>query len=248
MGRPPGGDDVGAKWKTSFRFRPMGEARQVSAGFRSARRRTRTSTSICRRQYFFGAALPRKALDDPSTLPISCNPEARQLAAGYALYGPSTMLVLTVGNGTHGFTLDRDIGEFLLTHPICAFRRKRVASPSTRPTNASGSRRSAATSTNAWPAKRRSWQGFQHALGGVDGRRCASHPDARRRFHVPARHQGSEKTGWLNMLHQANPMAMIVEQAGGLASTGYERIADVADRTASASAGDPRIARRSRAH
>ena len=44
-------------------------------------------------------------------------PGNRQVAAGYALYGPSTMLVLTVGNGTHGFTLDRDIGEFLLTHP-----------------------------------------------------------------------------------------------------------------------------------
>lgn len=44
-------------------------------------------------------------------------PGSQQIAAGYALYGPSTMLVLSVGNGTHGFTLDRNIGEFLLTHP-----------------------------------------------------------------------------------------------------------------------------------
>jgi fructose-1,6-bisphosphatase I/sedoheptulose-1,7-bisphosphatase len=41
----------------------------------------------------------------------------RQVAAGYAIYGPATMLVITVGKGTHGFTLDREIGNFILTHP-----------------------------------------------------------------------------------------------------------------------------------
>ena len=41
----------------------------------------------------------------------------KQVAAGYAIYGPSTLLVLTVGRGTHGFTLDREIGNFILTHP-----------------------------------------------------------------------------------------------------------------------------------
>ena len=40
-----------------------------------------------------------------------------QVCAGYAIYGPSTMLVLTTGRGVHGFTLDREIGEFMLTHP-----------------------------------------------------------------------------------------------------------------------------------
>jgi fructose-1,6-bisphosphatase len=40
-----------------------------------------------------------------------------QVAAGYAIYGPSTMLVVTVGKGTHGFTLDREVGNFILTHP-----------------------------------------------------------------------------------------------------------------------------------
>lgn len=44
-------------------------------------------------------------------------PGNRQVAAGYALYGPSTMLVLTVGHGVHGFTLDPNLGQFLLTHP-----------------------------------------------------------------------------------------------------------------------------------
>jgi fructose-1,6-bisphosphatase I / sedoheptulose-1,7-bisphosphatase len=64
-----------------------------------------------------------------------------QVCAGYAIYGPTTMLVLTFGNGTHGFTLDREIGEFIYTHPICACPRTRASSPSTPRTRASGSRR-----------------------------------------------------------------------------------------------------------
>ena len=44
-------------------------------------------------------------------------PGLQQLAAGYAIYGPSTMFVMTVGKGTHGFTLDREVGNFILTHP-----------------------------------------------------------------------------------------------------------------------------------
>ena len=44
-------------------------------------------------------------------------PGRQQVAAGYAVYGPSTMFVVTVGQGTHGFTLDREIGNFILTHP-----------------------------------------------------------------------------------------------------------------------------------
>src|SRR5690606_15698496 len=45
-------------------------------------------------------------------------PGREQVAAGYALYGPSTMLVLTVGNGVHGFTLDREMGSFVYTTPF----------------------------------------------------------------------------------------------------------------------------------
>lgn len=44
-------------------------------------------------------------------------PGTKQICAGYTLYGPATMLVLTTGHGVNGFTLDRDIGEFVLTHP-----------------------------------------------------------------------------------------------------------------------------------
>ena len=44
-------------------------------------------------------------------------PGSAQVCAGFALYGPSTMLILTTGEGVDGFTLDRDIGAFILTHP-----------------------------------------------------------------------------------------------------------------------------------
>ena len=53
----------------------------------------------------------------PPTVAEYLQPGCRQVAAGYAIYGPATMLVITVGKGTHGFTLDREIGNFILTHP-----------------------------------------------------------------------------------------------------------------------------------
>jgi fructose-1,6-bisphosphatase len=67
-------------------------------------------------------------------------PGARQLCAGYAIYGPTTMLVLTLGRGVHGFTLDRGFGEFILTH-----RDLRIPPQ----TSASGSPRSAVTWSSA---------------------------------------------------------------------------------------------------
>jgi fructose-1,6-bisphosphatase I / sedoheptulose-1,7-bisphosphatase len=78
-------------------------------------------------------------------------PGTQQMAAGYALYGPTTMLVLTVGTGVYGFTLDPNLGEFKLTHPQIRLTRTLRSSPSTRPTAVSGKRRSSAMWTNAWP-------------------------------------------------------------------------------------------------
>ena len=72
-------------------------------------------------------------------------PGQSRCAAGYAIYGPATMLVLTIGSGTHGFTLDREIGEFMLTHPDIRDRPKTLASSRSTPrTSASGSRPSSA--------------------------------------------------------------------------------------------------------
>jgi fructose-1,6-bisphosphatase I/sedoheptulose-1,7-bisphosphatase len=153
---------------------------------------------------------------------------SRQVAAGYALYGPSTMLVLTVGNGTHGFTLDRDIGEFLLTHPDL------VIAPDTREfaINASNER--------FWepPVQRYVAECLQGNTGvrGKDFnmRWVASLVAEVHRilmrggvFMYPRDSKDMSKPGRLRLLYEANPMAMIVAQAGGQASTGDERILDV---------------------
>ena len=155
-------------------------------------------------------------------------PGAQQLAAGYALYGPSTMLVVTVGNGTHGFTLDREIGEFMLTHPNVQI----PAATRNFSINASNER--------FWePPLRRS---VDDCLAGQTGVRekdfnmrwaATMVADVHRIlmrggvFMYPRDTKDLSRPGRLELIHKANPMAMIIEQAGGLASTGYERIGDL---------------------
>ena len=155
-------------------------------------------------------------------------PGTRQVAAGYALYGPSTMLVLTVGDGTHGFTLDKEIGEFLLTHPD--FR--------------------VAEETNVFAinsANERFWEPpvqryVEECLAGKTGIRgkdfnmrwIASMVAEVHRillrggvFKYQRDNKDLSKPGRLRLMYEANPMAMIIEQAGGLASTGRGRILDI---------------------
>ena len=154
-------------------------------------------------------------------------PGSAQVAAGYALYGSSTMLVLTVGLGTHGFTLDREIGEFLLTHPDM----KIPAETQVFSINASKNR--------FWePPVRRYVEECLEGQTGVRGKdfnmRWAASmvADVHRLlirggvFICPRINTDVGDPGRIPLLHKANPMAMLVEQAGGLASTGYERIAD----------------------
>ncbi len=164
----------------------------------------------------------------PVTAADFMQPGTQQVAAGYALYGPSTMLVLTVGSGTHGFTLDREIGEFLLTHPNLTI------APDTQEfaINASNER--------FWepPVQRY----VEECLAGQTGVRekdfnmrwVASMVAEVHRilmrggvFMYPRDTKDLSKPGRLRLMYEANPMAMIVEQAGGLASTGRERISEV---------------------
>jgi fructose-1,6-bisphosphatase I/sedoheptulose-1,7-bisphosphatase/fructose-1,6-bisphosphatase I len=151
-----------------------------------------------------------------------------QLAAGYALYGSSTIMVLSIGNGTHGFTLDRELGEFLLTHPNLS------VPPETR---------YFAINTS----KERFWEPPIHryveeCLAGQTGIRGKDfnmrwagtmagnvHRILMRGgiFLDPRNGRDPDASGRTNLLHKANPMAMLIEQAGGMASTGYGRIADI---------------------
>lgn len=148
-----------------------------------------------------------------------------QVAAGYAIYGPSTMLVLTVGTGVHGFTLDPSIGEFVLTHPDMRIPE------STREfaINASNSR--------FWePAVRRY---VDECLEGENGPRgkdfnmrwvASLVAEAHRilvRGGVFLYPRDTRRDGRLRLLYEANPIAFVIEQAGGAASSGHARMLDV---------------------
>jgi Fructose-1,6-bisphosphatase len=163
-----------------------------------------------------------------ATLEDFLQPGTEQVCAGYALYGPSTLLVLTVGRGVHVFTLDRALGEFILT------RESIQVAPATSEYAINASNR------RFWePAVRRY---VDECLTGRSGPR---HKDFNMRwvaslvaethriltrggvFLYPRDTKDPAKPGRLRLLYEANPVAFLIEQAGGAASTGRERILDV---------------------
>lgn len=157
-------------------------------------------------------------------------PGTTQVCAGYCLYGPSTMMVLTTGNGVNGFTLDQNIGEYILTHP------KMEIPEDTQEfaINMSNMRH--------WEAPVRRY--IEECLAGLEGVRgkdfnmrwVASMVAEVHRiltrggiFMYPMdekmRAKGGE--GKLRLMYEGNPMSMIVEQAGGASHTGHQRIMDI---------------------
>ena len=158
-------------------------------------------------------------------------PGTRQLAAGFALYGPTSMLVVTLGAGVHGFTLDREIGAYTLTHPDM-----RVAEE-TRDFAID------ASNQRIWEPPVRHYveecvqgtaghRGVDFKMRWVDSLVAEVHRVLIRGGVIvyPRGTEDPSKEGWLHLLYEANPMAMIVEEAGGAASTGRERILDVLPR------------------
>ncbi len=153
-------------------------------------------------------------------------PGSRQVAAGFAVYGAATILVLTVGNGTVGFTLDRELGTFVRTH-------ERITIPEDTQEfaiNASNQRNWGA------PVKRY----IDECLAGKTGPRgkdfnmrwvASMVADVYRIlcrggvFMYPR--DAKHKEGRLRLMYEANPMAFIVEQAGGAATDGNTRILDI---------------------
>ena len=148
-------------------------------------------------------------------------PGAKQVAAGYALYGPTTMLVLTVGDGVNGFTLDPTLGEFMLTHPHIQI----PVDTHEFAINASNAR--------FWEAPVKRY--VDECLAGKPGPRAKDFnmrwiasmvAEAHRIlmrggvFLYPRDTKDPSKPGRLRLLYEANPMGMIMEQAGGRASTG----------------------------
>ena len=156
-------------------------------------------------------------------------PGSAQVAAGYALYGPTTMFVLSVGNGVAGFTLNPNLGEFMLTHPAIRVPEE--------------TREFAINASNArfWepPVKRY----VDECLAGASGPRgrdfnmrwiasmvAEAHRILMRGgvFLYPRDTRDTGRPGRLRLLYEANPVGFLIEQAGGRASTGRQPVLGVA--------------------
>ena len=152
-----------------------------------------------------------------------------QVAAGYCIYGPSTMMVLTVGNGTHAFTLDREQGSFVMT------QRGMTVPEETKEfaINMSNQRH--------WDAPMQRY--VEDLLAGKEGARgkdfnmrwiASMVADVHRIltrggiFIYPWDRKDPTKAGKLRLMYEANPMSFLVEQAGGAATNGRARIMEIA--------------------
>jgi fructose-1,6-bisphosphatase len=168
---------------------------------------------------------------DPDTDPSEedfLQPGVEQVCAGFALYGPATMLILTTGRGVDGFTLDREIGAFVLTHP-----QMRIPDDASEfAINACNER--------FWeqPVKRY----VQECLDGAAGTRgkdfsmrwvASLVADTFRILTLggmyldPMDAMDPTRSGGVRLLYEANPIAFIIEQAGGAASTGSGRVMEL---------------------
>ncbi|MGY6215287.1 class 1 fructose-bisphosphatase [Methylolobus aquaticus] len=155
-------------------------------------------------------------------------PGTKQVSAGFCIYGPTTIMVLTTGNGVNGFTLDRDVGEFILTHP-------NIRIPE-------DTREFAINMSNQrfWEAPVQRY--VDECVRGETGMRdknfnmrwIASLVAEVYRiltrggiFLYPSDSRPGGQSGHLRLMYEANPMSFIVEQAGGASSNGRERIMEL---------------------
>ncbi|QDF76473.1 MULTISPECIES: class 1 fructose-bisphosphatase [Shewanella] len=167
---------------------------------------------------------PQGELSEQSFL----QPGRQQVAAGYVLYGPSTMLALTTGQGVQLFTLNPETNEYLLTNEAMSISKD----TSEFAINMSNQR--------FWEAPMQTY--IADLLLGKIGPReksfnmrwiAAMVGDVHRvlsrggLFTYPTDNKNSEKPYKLRLMYEANPMSFLVEQAGGKASTGYETIMDI---------------------
>ncbi|GAB1391940.1 class 1 fructose-bisphosphatase [Rhodocyclaceae bacterium] len=165
---------------------------------------------------------------EDATMEDFLQPGTQQVCAGFALYGPSTLLIITTGHGVNGFTLDRDVGEFILTHP----NMKIPADTQEFAINASNER------FWEWPVKRY----VDECMAGKTGPRgkdfnmrwiASMVAEAYRIltrggvFMYPKDTKDPSKPGRLRLLYEANPVGFIIEQAGGICTTGLQRMLEV---------------------
>lgn len=174
------------------------------------------------------SVLPAPTDGSPLNAAAFLQPGVQQLAAGYALYGPQTAFVLTLGNGTHVFTLDRVGGDFHLT----GLQVRVPARTHEFAINASNHRH--------WDEPIRIY--VDDCLKGTEGPRgedfnmrwiasmvAEAHRVLARGgiYMYPGDLRDGYRHGRLRLIYEANPIAWLIEQAGGRASTGMERILEI---------------------
>jgi fructose-1,6-bisphosphatase I/sedoheptulose-1,7-bisphosphatase len=155
-------------------------------------------------------------------------PGAKQVAAGYAIYGPTTMLVLSVGNGVVGFTLHPVLGEFFLTHPAMTVPQDTQEFA----INASNSRfwhPPVTRYVNECLAGKTGPRGKDFNTRWIASLVAETHRILTRGgvFLYPQDVKDPSKPGRLRLLYEANPVGMLIEQAGGRCSTGDMPMLDV---------------------
>ncbi|TCS38412.1 D-fructose 1,6-bisphosphatase [Paucimonas lemoignei] len=155
-------------------------------------------------------------------------PGAKQVAAGYAVYGPQTVLVLTTGDGVNCFTLDREMGSWVLTQ-----RNMQI------PVDTKEYAINASNARHWYPPVQRYINELQQGKTGPRGKDfnmrwiASMVADVHRIlnrggiFMYPADAREPNKPGKLRLMYEANPMSFIVEQAGGAATNGTQRILDI---------------------
>lgn len=172
--------------------------------------------------------LRRRSRGPEGTLDDFLHPGSEQVAAGYAIYGSSTMLIYTTGRGVFAFTLDPAIGEFVLSHANLHIP-SRGSIYSINEGN-----------TEVWDEGTRKYiqflktpqanQGKAYSLRYIGTLVADFHRNLIKGgiFLYPASYKSPQQPkAKLRLLYEANPLAFIVEQAGGRASTGTERILDI---------------------
>ena len=156
-------------------------------------------------------------------------PGSMQVAAGYAVYGPQTMLVLTTGNGVHCFTLDREMGSWVLTQRNMMIpedtQEFAINMSNARHWHAPVARYVNELLEGASGVREKNFNMRWVASMVADVHRILSRGGI---FMYPADTRDTSMPGKLRLMYEANPMAMLIEQAGGTATDGSMRILDIA--------------------
>jgi fructose-1,6-bisphosphatase I len=173
----------------------------------------------------FGIHERKTPVNSRGTVEDLLQPGSKQVAAGYVIYGSSTMLVYTTGHGVHGFTLDPSVGEFFLSHlNIQIPERGKIYSVN------EGNAANWEPSVRKWtewmktPSEDKSRPYSARYVGSLvaDFHRTLLKGGV---FAYPA--DKKNKSGKLRLMYEAAPLAFIAEQAGGAATTGTQRILDI---------------------